>query len=340
MERGRSPRWKVLLGIALVAGVGTTLTHVIDGPASDEPVESLSSTLPEPGRTEEPSGANGDLDLVDIASGDHAREALRAEIPTGPVPLADIETELRRRSREGDGAATCRLASELANCGTRPLRAHEARMAERRAILTARGSPDLDADRDIDQAARYREAVVALDIICEGIPAARSTEAMRLRLLAADQGHVPSMERFVLASDIPFGDAFLAHPEHAELYRRNAQRVALAALQAGSREAVYQLYLANVPHMGSPLAQVSESVAADALAYGLLALRIGLPVAEQHLAWLVEDNDLGPGEVAAATSRAEDLFDRYFQSARTPPTDPGRDRPASRFWGDRGGAEC
>ena len=136
------------------------------------------------------------------------------------------------------------------------------------------------------------------------------------------------------------GDAFLAHPEHAELYRRNAQRVALTALHAGSREAVYQLYLANLPHMGSPLAQISEPVAADALAYGLLARLVGLPVTDQDLAWLIEDNDLGPGEIAAATSRAEDLFDRYFQSVDRSPSDPDRDRPASRFWGDRGGAEC
>lgn len=339
MERGRNRRWKVLLAIALIAGVAVTLTRVIDDPSSDEAMDPPSSTAPEPGRTEEPSGPNGDLD-IESAPGDHPREASHGEIPTGPVPLVDIETELRRRSRDGDGAATCRLASELSNCGIRPLRAHEARMAERRAILTARGSPDLDADRDVDQAARYREALVALDIICEGIPADRSTEAMRLRLLAADQGHVPSMERFVLAADVPFGDAFLAHPEHAELYRRNAQRVALTALHAGSREAVYQLYLANLPHMGSPLAQISEPVAADALAYGLLARLVGLPVTDQDLAWLIEDNDLGPGEIAAATSRAEDLFDRYFQSVDRSPSDPDRDRPASRFWGDRGGAEC
>lgn len=339
MKRGRNPRWRVFLGIALIAGAAMTLTRVIDGPGGDEAMVPPSSTAPEPGRTGEPSGARGELN-VDSAPGEHPGEASHAEIPTGPVPLAEIEAELRRRSRAGDGAATCRLASELANCGIRPLRAHEARMAERRAILTARGSPDRDPDRDIDQAARYREALVALDIICEGIPADRSTEAMRLRLLAADQGHVPSMERFVLAFDIPFGGAFLTYPEHAELYRRNAPRVALTALHAGSREAVYQLYLANLPHMGSPLAQISEPVAADALAYGLLARLVGLPVSEQQLAWLVEDNDFGPGEIAAATSRAEDLFDRYFQSVHSPPTDPGRDRPAPRFWGDRGGAEC
>ncbi len=126
----------------------------------------------------------------------------------------------------GDTRANCRLSYELGRCR----RMEVARAMAEGFATNAEGSkrnPTAEGD-NIDMASRLMELSTSDERICGTKAPPDANEAWKYLLRAADQGHVPSMLRFVIQPPLR-EDKFTEDLEGWRAYTANAGRLLRAA---------------------------------------------------------------------------------------------------------------
>jgi hypothetical protein len=173
--------------------------------------------------------------------------AARPALPLPPpgAPLAGILDDLERRARAGDARAACRLAAEIGRC---------AGLARRQALPTPLqypaaspgGNPvdDKQLERYVDFAARQQLELERDETVCAGVPRERLRDATPWLLAAARGGNTAAMVVYVSGMWTAVDPYALRHADVLAAYSREAERMALALVEAGSPELVRSLGMA------------------------------------------------------------------------------------------------
>ena len=191
-----------------------------------------------------------------------------AVLPPRDTPLALIHEDLRSRAMRGDTRANCRLSYELGRCR----RMEVARAMAEGFATNAEGSkrnPTAEGD-NIDMASRLMELSTSDERICGTEAPPDANEAWKYLLRAADQGHVPSMLRFVIQPPLR-EDKFTEDLEGWRAYTANAGRLLRAAGATGDPRAFHYLWWAHAGYPtpgGTTIVEINPSLA---LAYAIAA---------------------------------------------------------------------
>lgn len=221
--------------------------------------------------SDEADAANRDVSELQTGS-DHPIKLTAAPtstaLPPRDTPLALIHEDLKSRAMRGDTQASCRLSYELGRCR----RMEVARKLAEDFATNAEGSrrnPAAEGD-NIDMASRLMELSTSDETVCGAKAPSDANEAWKYLLRAADQGHVPSMLRFVIQPPLR-EDKFTEDLEGWQAYTANAGRLLRAAAARGDPRAFHYLWWAHAGYPtpgGTTIVEVNPSLA---LAYAIAA---------------------------------------------------------------------
>ena len=243
----------LLLGAVIALGIGVVALRQADPPAAApgvEPpagargaVEEAATPPSDPARRE---SASIDAGIRAAASGTNGGTAARAlPLPPADAPLATILDDLERRARAGDARAACRLAAEIGRCAALPRRLASVNPAPQ--VTVPPGNNPADArqiERYIDFAARQQIELERDQALCAGVPRERLRDASPWLLAAARGGNPTAIAVFASGFWTLTDPYALRHAEVLAAYSREAERMALSLVEAGSPEMVRPLGMA------------------------------------------------------------------------------------------------
>ena len=203
-----------------------------------------------------------------------------APLPALDTPLRLVVADLKRRADAGDAAAACRLAAEFERCRSLAVQANDFEpldLALEELLLAASGEEQVAGIRQhVEQRDQFKVAAAAAFEHCVGVPEPDASERARYWRRAALGGHAAAMRHYASGNAFRFDDLMGAVPE-LEVYRREAEQVALRAAGAGDVAMIHALAAAYLPRDGADgwtstasrsfLAQVVQPDAGKALAW-------------------------------------------------------------------------
>lgn len=233
----------------------------------------------------DPAAAVPTADLAPAAVGSvpvvAALPAGSAPLPPAGTPLRLVFEGLRRRADGGDARAACRLAAELEQCER--VRTQLAQVDDQLRFqqdrLQREANPDQRArlQQGIDRFTGARGQSLLQDAErCDGVPSVSPAERASLWRAAALGGSLPALTQYAVGNAFRTRDTLQLLPQ-LQVYRYEAEALALQAAQRGSIQATLALAAAYSPNRDSGrrtyLAQVVGADAGKSLALYLQAQR-------------------------------------------------------------------
>ncbi|VXB06832.1 conserved hypothetical protein [Luteimonas sp. 9C] len=172
-----------------------------------------------------------------------------APLPDPETPLLQIHDTLVRRAATGDARAACRLAAEHERCESsrQQLRAVDAQKAQMTRSLERQSTvTELMQQRATQARNRLRgrrDSLAPVLANCEAVPPLSPTERTRYWRQAALAGHLPAMRHYASGSAFRLHELMDTLPA-LQVYRREAEPIALRAASHGDVASMYALALA------------------------------------------------------------------------------------------------
>lgn len=207
--------------------------------------------------------------------------AVQAPLPDDGTPLRLVFDGLKQRANGGDARAACRLAAELEKCER--VRMRLAQFDEQLGFQQDR----LDRETDPQQRTRMQQGIdrftgargqqlLQESEQCDGTPYVSPAERANLWRAAALGGSLPALTQYVVGNAFRTRDTLDLLPQ-LQVYRNEAESLALQAAQRGSTRATLALAAAYSPNRDTGrrtyLAQVVTPDAGKSLALYLQAQR-------------------------------------------------------------------
>ncbi|WDS35404.1 hypothetical protein [Pseudoxanthomonas sp.] len=208
--------------------------------------------------------------------------AVQTPLPDDGTPLRLVFDGLKQRANGGDARAACRLAAELEQCErVRVQLAQFDEQLDRRMGMEemVAGNPQATAERrestDRMFADRGQQLLQASEQ-CDGVPFVSPAERASLWRSAALGGSLPALTQYAVGNAFRTRDTLDLLPQ-LQVYRNEAESLALQAAQRGSTRATLALAAAYSPSRDTGrrtyLAQVVTPDAGKSLALYLQAQR-------------------------------------------------------------------
>jgi hypothetical protein len=243
----------LLLGAVIALGIGMVAFRRADPPTAAPGVESpagakgsvedAATTPADPARR---ASASMDAGIPATASTTNGAAAANASpLPPADAPLATILDELEHRARAGDARAACRLAAEIGRCAALPRRLASVNPAPQ--VTVPPGNNPADArqiERYIDFAARQQIELERDQALCAGVPRERLRDASPWLLASARGGNPTAIAVFASGLWTLTDPYALRHAEVLAAYSREAERMAMSLVEAGSPEMLRPLAMA------------------------------------------------------------------------------------------------
>ncbi|MCD9032502.1 hypothetical protein LDO32_12275 [Luteimonas sp. Y-2-2-4F] len=187
--------------------------------------------------------------------------------------------ELRARADAGDPLAACRLVAEADHCDQMQEVVGHLRQSMKQIERVAADQPERNRVSD-DMRQRMRDTLDAREQAlahCADVASPTAAERVRYARQAALAGHLPSMRHYAIGHSFRMRDIMDVLPQ-LEVYRREAESIALRAAAAGDLESALALasaYLGDLP-AGGPFRPLLEQTLPEnpgqALAWAQAAL--------------------------------------------------------------------
>nr|WP_298132180.1 hypothetical protein [uncultured Pseudoxanthomonas sp.] len=345
MDSKRNARIGLVLALVLLpvaAGVGWW-----SGRASQ--LQAEATPAPVPGRAETVPGTSAASTATPSVQPTATARGSSGPLPPLDTPLREALPELRRRADAGEAGAACRLAAEMDQCDSVRQRLEQtANVLTYSANAAERGpapSPEAEARRRAMREAMVKrsEQLLQESTHCEGVPAFAAGERVRYWRSAALGGSVPAMRHYAIGSPFRRED-MLSNLEALRVYRQEAEKIALRAVEAGDFAVTMTLAGAYSPARrsegGSLLNQVVQPDAAKAWALleqaqSLMGQAPGqAPSERQRMRFERQFRELEAGMDNATLAHARNLSAQYRQAAPVAfgvnrPRTPGAPTPTS-----------
>lgn len=207
--------------------------------------------------------------------------AAQTPLPEDGTPLRLVYAGLRQRAGSGDARAACRLAAELEQC--EHVRTQLAQFDDQLAFQ----QEQMDREPDPAQRARMQQGLgrftgrgqrlLAEAEQCDGVPPVSPVERANLWRAAALGGSLPALTQYAVGNAFRLRDTLELLPQ-LQIYRNEAEALALQAAQRGSVKATLALAAAYSPNRDTGrrtfLAQVVKPDPVRSLALYLQAQRV------------------------------------------------------------------
>ncbi|SEM39875.1 hypothetical protein SAMN05428989_3741 [Pseudoxanthomonas sp. GM95] len=205
--------------------------------------------------------------------------AAQTPLPDDGTPLRLVFDGLKQRANGGDARAACRLAAELEKCER--VRTQLAQFDDQLGFQQER----MERETDPQQRARMQQGMDRFtggrgqqllqdSEQCDGAPYVSPAERATLWRAAALGGSLPALTQYAVGNAFRTRDTLDLLPQ-LQVYRNEAESLALQAAQRGSLKATLALAAAYSPNRDTGrrtyLAQVVNSDAGKSLAFYLQA---------------------------------------------------------------------
>jgi len=207
--------------------------------------------------------------------------AAQAPLPEDGTPLRLVFDGLKQRAEGGDARAACRLAAELEQCERvrTQLALFDDRLSLQQNQLAREPDPEQRArfNQGMDRYMRERGQQLLQDSEqCDGVPYVSPAERANLWRSGALGGSLPARTQYAVGNAFRTRDTLQLLPQ-LQIYRNEAESLALQAAQRGSLRATLALAAAYSPSRDAGwrtyLAQAVTPDASKSLALYLQAQR-------------------------------------------------------------------
>lgn len=249
-----------------------------------------------------PANASNKDAAATSAVNEKSEKISSAPLPPRNTPLVSIYDSLKDRVLNGDAVAGCRLSLELRRCWI-----YEQRKSSLEALISHAASvPSTSAGgkQAIASAAEAERQLEASQAVCNGVANVHYDAYFETLLRTAQLGHPVAQVEFATTGGF-FEMEYVRNPERLAQWASIAPGLVQDALESGSPEAAFAMYMARTQDVGLLEALIpNDPVEAEAL--GLLLNRVLI------LQRQLPSHGLSPLQQAEAQSRALTMYKNNF----------------------------